>query len=501
MIEVLALAQAVLIGYLLVRLLGPVRGLRPRWAAVTVELALGIGTGAALTATGFFLILWTGLANRVVIFGLEFVALILLAVLTWRQERASGAGDRPPTKPDTQPVWRWNKALLGVAALAMLLVVLAQVDTARKNPYGEFDAFAMWNARAKLLLGGGHTWRRAFSPLLERQRPDHPLLVPAFVARTWRLGGDQATPAAPFGVAMLFFAGVVSLLVASLTLWKGLSSGLLGFLLIVANTSFLQQSTWQYADVPLSLYFLSALVLLLFSANAEGRRKTVLLAMSGAFASMAAMTKNEGIPFLLFLFGVWFVVNWRANGIRGAWRDGRLWLAGALPGMLLEGGFKLFLAPKGGPFAGPSASQALGFLGQPDRYFTIADAVLAKLLALGSGLSHPVVLLVILALVLRFDIDTRLKPYVAVVAITLGLTFLAYCGVYLTTPDDLTWRLDTSLGRLYSQLWPSVLLLIFLVLGSPQDPPAPELSREKPDKRHGASPKGKRKKRPAAGHK
>jgi hypothetical protein len=52
----------------------------------------------------------------------------------------------------------------------------------------------------------------------------------------------------------------------------------------------------------------------------------------------------------------------------------------------------------------------------------------------------------------------------------LALQLLTYSGVYLTTMDDLEWRLGTSLGRLYSQVWPSIVLLAFLALGVPRDP-------------------------------
>ena len=476
MIELLALLEAVLIGYLVVRLLGPARGLRPKWAAALCEVALGAGAGVALTAVTFFLMLWIGGARRWMVFGYEAMALIGLAALTWRYRRRTPA---PETAPPPPPSWRWNKVLAVVLAAATLLVAAAQINTACISPRGEFDAFAMWNVRAKFLLGPDQTWKRVFSPLLERQRPDHPLLLSSFIARTWRLGGDAASPVAPFGTSILCFAGVMALLASSLTLLRGPSSAMLACLLVIANTSFLRQSTWEYADIPLSLYFLGTFVLLLLSTGAEGRRKRITLAMSGTFASLAAMTKNEGIPFLLIILAVYIVIRWRSSGPAGAWSSARLWLAGALPGAALEAYFKIFLAPHGGPLAGPSLSQAFAFLGDPHRYTVLATFLARKAIDLGSGISHPLLLVVILALVLRFDISRRLRPYVLLMGITLALTLLTYCGVYLTTLDNLEWRLDTSLGRLYSQLWPSLLLFLFLSLGVPRDPVEPVESATK----------------------
>jgi hypothetical protein len=37
------------------------------------------------------------------------------------------------------------------------------------------------------------------------------------------------------------------------------------------------------------------------------------------------------------------------------------------------------------------------------------------------------------------------------------------------TPDDLAWHLSTALGRLYVQLWPSLVLLAFTVIRTPEE--------------------------------
>ena len=47
------------------------------------------------------------------------------------------------------------------------------------NPYGAWDAFAIWNQRARFFAQPDDTWRRAFSPLLNQaaltiQRPLDP---------------------------------------------------------------------------------------------------------------------------------------------------------------------------------------------------------------------------------------------------------------------------------------------------------------------------------------
>src|SRR5262249_28282780 len=45
----------------------------------------------------------------------------------------------------------------------------------------------------------------------------------------------------------------------------------------------------------------------------------------------------------------------------------------------------------------------------------------------------------------------------------LGIVLAGFYVVYLVTPMDLTWHLDSSLNRLMLQLWPSALLLAGLL--------------------------------------
>src|ERR1700754_2832572 len=59
---------------------------------------------------------------------------------------------------------------------------------------------------------------------------------------------------------------------------------------------------------------------------------------------------------------------------------------------------------------------------------------------------------------------------IAIAAIVLA----GYYAVYLTTPMDLRWHLDSSLERLLMHLWPSFLLLLGVALaGEPAAEPDP----------------------------
>jgi len=465
MMHAVALVWALIIGWLAIRLSGVARDWQPRWAALVLEISLGAGLGAALTSCLFVALLAGGAADRWTAVIAEAIIAAILAVLSWRsRSKTSVTGETVARAAG----WRWTRILAAVVAVILLMVLAAQIDSAAKQPFGEFDAFAIWSARARFLLGPGETWQRAFSPMLEKQHPEYPLLLSAFVARTWRWSGDESQGAAPAGASMLFFWASSGVLLGALTILRGPPAGLLALLVMVTNTTMPELSKWHYADIPTSLFFLGCLALLLLGAQGGTNSiRVVYLAMSGLFASFAAMTKDEGIPFLLAVPCLLALIEWRSAGLRRAFGSVGPWLAGAAPGALLQAYFKLAVAP---PTEGPSMAQALEFLMQPGRYGIVVTHLLSEALKMGSGIFNPLLLLGILALTLRFEIPRTLRRYLVLSGWVLGVELLAYCAVYLTTTDDIVWRLDTSLARLYAQIWPSFLLLAFLVLRTPRDP-------------------------------
>lgn len=107
---------------------------------------------------------------------------------------------------------------------------------------------------------------------------------------------------------------------------------------------------------------------------------------------------------------------------------------------------------------------------QIDRYLLIAKSLIWIVLnRLGDWWTHPILLLLILAILLRFRVNGRQIQGVVAARFTLTLLFAGYCGVYLITPLDLRFHLATSLERLYAQVWPSFLFVAFLVLISPEE--------------------------------
>jgi hypothetical protein len=85
---------------------------------------------------------------------------------------------------------------------------------------------------------------------------------------------------------------------------------------------------------------------------------------------------------------------------------------------------------------------------------------------MAQGWYHPILSLIVLAAALRFARERRREvAFSGAIGATL---LLGYFGVYILTPLDLTWQLQTSLDRLLVQVWPVLVLTAFIGLRPPE---------------------------------
>ncbi len=462
MLEAISILLALLIGFLLVQALDPVPNMHPRWAAVLFRAALGTGVGMGVTSVIFLLLDVTGAASPAAIFSID---IILTAGLGWHWFRMRSLNSARASSEFTPPVFRWTWLLALAFGLALLISGGRLIQMVAALPVGDWDAWAIWNLRAKFLAGPGGAWRYAVSPLLNNSHPDYPLLLPAVVARAWKAGGTMDT-IVPVVTALLFFGALLALLVSVVALLRGAASGLLAGLVILSTTSLLIWVPGQYADIPLAFYYLGAVALVFLGASQTAGRRWALL-WAGLCAGFAACTKNEGIAFVVCIVAVFMAFTFWQRRTEAMGSAGWL-LAGAAPGVLLTVWFKFFLAPAVDPLVTQGAS-GLARLHDFSRYAQVASGFFTNLLNLGSGVTHPLILLAILAVLLRWQIEERYQLAVLIATVSLVLVFLSYCLVYLITPYGLEWQVQSSFDRLLLQLWPSFLLVFFVQLRSVAD--------------------------------
>ncbi|BDC49100.1 hypothetical protein F183_A14160 [Bryobacterales bacterium F-183] len=359
-------------------------------------------------------------------FHLAVDALLLLATayLAWRK-----------TPADDEPwqgfAYNWILALAAAAAMAFVLASVYSASTV--NPHGDWDAWAIWNLRAKYLAGP--IWQHAVATEIAVQHPDYPLLLSAIIARAWKDGGNTFDPAVPATIAMLFFACGAGLLASAVACIRRSSSlGWLSLLILAASSSFISQVPSQYADIPLAVYMAAAIACALLDVPIAG----------GLFAGLAANTKNEGIAFAA-AYLIATLVRTRRPHV----------LCGAIPGIAAIVTFKAFYAP---------VSEYLGRTPDFSRLGAIIESSIKLIPDLGFGLTNPLLLLLVLVAGLRW------KPAASPLWFPSVLVFLvmkfAYLTAYLTTPADVQWQLGTSQSRLAAQLWLMLILLVLVRLRS-----------------------------------
>jgi hypothetical protein len=418
------------------------------WSGRFLRLSTAFGLGVGLHATGFFLALLVfdgTLAGTAV-----FDTLVLLLAAGW------SIGN--PVCEDQVPNGMSHRSTtlqLGLAILLVLLIVvsiLAFVLASIEEPHGGWDAWAIWNLRARFLARAGAGWSAAFSDNM--QHTDYPLLVPGAIARIWKYAPPGESQLFPILLVFLFALSTVGLTCGALGLLRSRSHALLAG--ICLTPVLLNEAAYQYADVQVGFYILLSLVLFAWHDRIGGGEWR-LVALAGLAAALAAWTKNEGLLFLLAIVAG-RVVRYRRDQI-WPWP----FLAGAAPVLIALAYFKLTLAPRNDLLPHLEWSRLI----DPARYGELAGAVAKELsssreLVLAALLPIGVYLLLLGRSAKR---DLPILPWF----VTLATSATALMILYLVAPRELEWFVANSVDRLSLQLYPLVLFVAFLWAASPEE--------------------------------
>jgi hypothetical protein len=352
---------------------------------------------------------------------------------------------------------------LGVAfAIVVAYSIYGFVSNVRIDPHGYWDAWAIFNLRARFLATA--YWRDAFSPVLIWSHPDYPLLLSAFIARVWRATGGREV-SVPAVTAFLFTFATIGVLAGSLTVLKGRTQGFLAGMLLAGTPLFIDQGTAQLADVPLSFFILSALALLAlqdrFWPSAPG-----LALLAGLSAGMGAWTKNEGLLLVAVILPVRTLAVMRSQGRRPALAQAGWFAAGLAPILAVVLFFRHSFATPNAHIGGRGVLALMAPLSDLNRWRIFTGELLKHGWSFGGlFVSSFVVLAIYLACVgLHWDRD---RAAVHTALGTLVLVLAGYCVVCIISPFDIVWQSATALNRLLIQLWPGTVFLAFLAARTP----------------------------------
>jgi hypothetical protein len=454
MMSLVSLAVAWLLGYCGVQLWLPADTSRSGWTPL-LHAALGFGLGSGFTSCLYWLLVAIGAGTLPVVAATELVLLAALVALV-RRRRSTAPSDVTAAAPPPFPKW-----LPGLGLAVMLgLFAAAFFSASDANPQGGWDAFSVWNIRARFLLHT-NTWKYAVTTFPIGAHMEYPLLLSSLVARGW-IYAASSSPLVPVTIAFAFAVAAVAVLVSALSLIRGTAIGLLSGIVLLANPDLMSQAPSQYADVPLAFFFLAALSLAVLGG--ESRRPERYLSLAGVFAGFAAWTKNEGILLVVVLAAALLLSIGLSTGWRAAARRSAAFVLGALPGLLLALWFKAALAPPD-----PLAAQFTLSVGQklaPSRLFQVAAGFLKRAWELYCFPNPPLVLLAASCGLLRLRPRGQ-RPVAPLLAVLLVLA--GYFAIFVVTNYNLDWLFGSALDRLYLHVWPALVLAAFLILRRPDD--------------------------------
>ena len=262
-------------------------------------------------------------------------------------------------------------------------------------------------------------------------------------------------------MGMLFMFAGGGTLIATLRALRGPGLAFLLGLTLLTTPGYLEYGVSQYADLPLAVYILCTVVLLcLYFEEPDTRRG--LLVLAGFTTGCAGWTKNEGELFILATSSV-LLLPALARPMPALRRFAAFFM-GLAPPLAVIAFFKITIAPPGDFPGNRNYQELMGQVLNPDRYLTILASFGSHFWPFGGWIISPVIpLLVFIAL---RGIDRKaINGYGWATGVgALAIQLAGYYAVYVITPMELRWHIDSSLDRLLLQVWPSALLLAGLAV-------------------------------------
>ena len=343
---------------------------------------------------------------------------------------------------------------------ALILSMGTFVFISLQEPHGGWDAWWIWNTRAKILFHCPTLEIDAFRTV--GGQPDYPLLIPGSIARMWKYMGSSGTIAA---ISFHFFItfGTILLVSSSIAILRDKTLGLIVGMILIGTAYFIREGAAQQADVTVSFFILATFVLLSLNDEASENHPGFSF-LAGMAAGFSAWTKNEGLLFVVCIMVARTVVLVSQSGWKACYREMMSFSAGLLPVLAVVLYFKIHLAPPNTAHIAVQDFEANAIrLTTPSRYFETAKYFVIYLLSYNRWEIYPIALIIYFVF---FGIDKNkarsLSFKTAVAAILLMLC--GYFFVLIISPVDLTHNLKAAVPRLTLQLWPSLLFSAFLVI-------------------------------------
>lgn len=429
-----------------------------------LKVFIGVGVGVGFSSMLFFvwILFFPPQSRGFVIIELIVMVLLLLALL---HRAKSPAVPAPELSGRSRPIWvTWLLLVLFLGSFLSWGIAFRSFSF--MNPHGSFDAYAIWNLRARFIFRAGEDWRIGLSPALNwKHHVDYPMLTSANVARAWQIL-RQETTRVPIVQSGLFTTSLLGLVLAALFTFRGLGQAALGSISLLAIPWITYFAPSQNAETALAYFYLSVCALLVLYAR---YRRANFLVLAGLMAGLSTWVKNEGLVFLLATaIGVMVLVYEPKLVVRSLLRRFLPFLIGALPPLTISLFYKFSMTPPNDLFDNQTMQIILVRIFDPTRWAAIFSS-LGKLAWNMGEWQQPLLLGMIALLIIFWPRRRPGKLGLRVPLLVLFLTAMGYFMVYLITPHPLEWHLHYSADRLLFHLLPSFWLMLFLFIRTPEE--------------------------------
>jgi len=353
-----------------------------------------------------------------------------------------------------------RSGILALLAMVLLFTCFAAAvllaDAYATHPHGMWDAHAIWNARARVMFRSPGHWRDVLLP--PHPHPDYPLTLSTLVYTGWTMLGSEAR-SVPFSLGVAFLYVGAAVVGVGLAIWKGIAWGLAAASLILCSLGYVRLAGWQYADTPLSVLIVAAVVLFTLAYRNE-KVSGPVLALAGAVAALCGWMKNEGTPILFgFLFGLTLgcILLRRTEG----WLRQVGWFCAgaALPVAILQ--YYRSLTPPNDIVHAALSAATWQKLADPQRWLTIARSDGAAWWSGPSTIPPLAIILLFVWIVAGIRVEANLRvPLIAGLGALIGAA-AAHFAAYVVSPHPLAWHLGNSVDRVALQLMPAMVFLSF----------------------------------------
>ena len=385
---------------------------------------------------------------------------LVVAVVTRRRTIAAVREDVASIRPLLSGLGDLDPLTAGLAAFTVatlgfyLLNLLAQ-------PLVGWDAIAMWLFKAKVFFDSGSVDLANLPPrpISATRHLDYPPLFSLMVATAWVLLSHVDDMVGKSIGFMFLISGVAAITAGLLPLLGKRLTAMFAFLMVALpalQTSFVLPYYMGYADYVIAVFMLLSLAHLYRSVRLG---RDVDSGLAFLFAALAALTKNEGLPFLLVI-AVVLVFGAAWGRVKERETPSLLLVSVAAAGLLPVLAWQVYTRVHGfnsDVLSLPHPAWTIGLL--TSRARTIASFFFHLMNRNDDypWLAAGWIVATVLTVISRYRRLTLVWAALTAQGLTYGIALL-------TTPNDVTFELNTAADRLVLQLVPSLLLLLGLAL-------------------------------------